>query len=86
MREHVSLGGFATFVNCLAVSPTTPAKGFDEFVQWVRSHPGKANIGVLSDCGHGGMVARAHQWLCTWLRAFTAVLNRLHESMSALPP
>ena len=53
MREHVSLGGFATFVNCLAVSPTTPAKGCDEFVQWVRSHPGKANNGVLSDCGHG---------------------------------
>ena len=44
--DFVSLGGFATFVNCLAVSPATPAKGFDEFVQWMRAHPGKANIGV----------------------------------------
>jgi tripartite-type tricarboxylate transporter receptor subunit TctC len=44
--DFVSLGGFATFVNCLAVSPGTPAKTFDEFVQWMRAHPGKANIGV----------------------------------------
>ena len=44
--DFVNLGGFATFVNCLAVSAGTPVKNFDEFVQWMRAHPGKANVGV----------------------------------------
>jgi tripartite-type tricarboxylate transporter receptor subunit TctC len=44
--DFVGVGGFATFVNCLAVSPGTPVKNFAEFVDWLRANPGKANVGV----------------------------------------
>nr|WP_236904159.1 Bug family tripartite tricarboxylate transporter substrate binding protein [Comamonas serinivorans] len=44
--DFINLGGFASFVNGLAVSPGTPAKTFDEFVAWMRAHPGRGNIGV----------------------------------------
>ena len=44
--DFVNVGGFATFVNCLAVSPGTPVKTYAEFVEWMRVHPGKGNVGV----------------------------------------
>lgn len=46
-RDFVAVGGFATFVNALAVSGGTPAKSLDEYVAWVRSQgAGKGTVGV----------------------------------------
>ncbi|MBS0509369.1 MAG: Bug family tripartite tricarboxylate transporter substrate binding protein [Proteobacteria bacterium] len=46
-RDFVAVGGFATFVNCLAVPTGTPAASFAEFVQWVRQHKGgKSAVGI----------------------------------------
>ncbi|QTD44907.1 Bug family tripartite tricarboxylate transporter substrate binding protein [Ottowia testudinis] len=45
--DFVPLGGFATFVNGLAVSPGTPAKSVAEYVQWVKSQGGgKSAVGI----------------------------------------
>ena len=46
-RDFVAVGGFATFVNALAVSGGTPAKSLDAYVAWVRSTAaGKGTVGV----------------------------------------
>ena len=45
-EDFVPLGGFATFVNGLAVSPGTPAKSVAEYVQWVKSQGGKSAVGI----------------------------------------
>lgn len=45
-RDFVAVGGFATFVNALAVSGGTPARSLREFTQWVRSQGGKAAVGI----------------------------------------
>ena len=46
-RDFVAAGGFATFVNCLAVSPGTPAASFAEYVDWVRRQQGgKSAVGI----------------------------------------
>lgn len=46
-RDFVSAGGFATFVNGLAVSPGTPATTFQEFVDWVKTRQGgKSAVGI----------------------------------------
>ncbi len=46
-RDFVAAGGFATFVNGLAVSPGTPAKGFQEYVDWVkRQQGGRSAVGI----------------------------------------
>ncbi|OGA99726.1 MAG: Twin-arginine translocation pathway signal [Burkholderiales bacterium RIFCSPHIGHO2_12_FULL_61_11] len=46
-RDFVAVGGFATFVNALAVSGGTPAKSMSEYVAWVRSQgAGKGTVGV----------------------------------------
>ena len=46
-RDFVAVGGFATFVNALAVSGGTPAKSMTEYVAWVRSQgAGKSTVGV----------------------------------------
>ena len=46
-RDFVAAGGFATFVNALAVSGGTPAASFDAFVQWVQQHKaGKSAVGI----------------------------------------
>ena len=46
-RDFVSVAGFATFVNALAVSGGTPAKSMNEYVAWVRSQgAGKGTVGV----------------------------------------
>jgi tripartite-type tricarboxylate transporter receptor subunit TctC len=45
-RDFVAVAGFATFVNCLAVSGGTPAKSVPEYVAWVRQQGGKGNIGI----------------------------------------
>ena len=44
--DFTPLGGFATFVNGLALSPGTPAKSVPEFVEWVKSRGGKSAIGI----------------------------------------
>ena len=44
--DFVSLGGFATFVNGLAVSPGTPARTLAEYVQWVKGQGGKSSVGI----------------------------------------
>lgn len=46
-KDFVPAAGFATFVNAFAVSGGTPAKGFNEYVAWVRSAGGgKGAVGV----------------------------------------
>jgi tripartite-type tricarboxylate transporter receptor subunit TctC len=46
-RDFVSVAGFATFVNVLAVSGGTPAKSMNEYVAWVRGQgAGKGTVGV----------------------------------------
>jgi tripartite-type tricarboxylate transporter receptor subunit TctC len=46
-RDFVAVGGFATFVNALAVSGGTPAKSMTEYVAWVRTQgAGKGTVGV----------------------------------------
>ena len=45
-EDFTPLGGFATFVNGLAVSPGTPAKSLAEYVQWVKSQGGKSAVGI----------------------------------------
>ena len=45
-EDFVPLGGFATFVNGLAVSPGTPARSMAEYVQWVKSRGGKSAVGI----------------------------------------
>ena len=44
--DFTPLGGFATFVNGLALSPGTPARSVPEFVDWVKSRGGKSAIGI----------------------------------------
>ncbi len=46
-RDFMAVGGFATFVNALAVSGGTPAKSMDEYVAWVQKQgAGKGTVGV----------------------------------------
>ena len=46
-RDFVSVAGFATFVNALAVSGGTPVKSMNEYLAWVRSQgAGKGTVGV----------------------------------------
>lgn len=45
-RDFVPVAGFATFVNAFAVAGGTPAKGFNEYVDWVRREGGKSAVGV----------------------------------------
>lgn len=46
-RDFVAVGGFATFVNGLAVSGGTPAKNMDEYLEWVRTQgKGQGTVGV----------------------------------------
>ena len=44
--DFVTLGGFATFVNGLAVSPGTPVKSMAEYVAWVKAQGGKSSVGI----------------------------------------
>lgn len=46
-EDFVALGGFATFVNGLAVSAATPANTLSEYVDWVRGKQGgKSAVGI----------------------------------------
>lgn len=46
-HDFVPVGGFATFVNAFAVSGGTPATGFGDYVQWVRTQGGgKGAVGI----------------------------------------
>ena len=46
-RDFVAVGGFATFVNALALSGGTPAKSVTEYVNWVHTQgAGKGTVGV----------------------------------------
>lgn len=46
-QDFVAVGGFATFVNALAVSGGTPARSMDEYVAWIRTQGGgKGTVGV----------------------------------------
>jgi tripartite-type tricarboxylate transporter receptor subunit TctC len=45
--DFVPVVGIATFANGLALSGGTPAKSFNEYIQWVRTQGnGKGNVGV----------------------------------------
>ncbi len=45
--DFVPVAGFATFANVLAVSGGTPAKSFNEYLNWVKTQKGgKETIGV----------------------------------------
>ncbi len=46
-KDFVPVAGFATFVNALALSGGTPAKGVNDYVAWVKSQgAGKGTMGV----------------------------------------
>jgi tripartite-type tricarboxylate transporter receptor subunit TctC len=45
-QDFVAVAGFATFVNALALSPGTRAKGFDDYVAWVKRQGGKSAVGI----------------------------------------
>ena len=45
-QDFVPVAGFATFVNAFAVSSGTPAKSFNEYVDWVRREGGKSAVGI----------------------------------------
>ena len=46
-KDFVPVAGFATFVNAFAISGGTPAKGFNDYVAWVKSAGGgKGAVGV----------------------------------------
>jgi tripartite-type tricarboxylate transporter receptor subunit TctC len=45
-QDFVPVAGFATFVNAFALSPGTPAKGFDDYVAWVKRQGGKSAVGI----------------------------------------
>jgi tripartite-type tricarboxylate transporter receptor subunit TctC len=46
-RDFAAVGGFATFVNALALSGGTPAKSLPDYVNWVRTQgSGKGTVGV----------------------------------------
>lgn len=46
-KDFVPVAGFATFVNAFAVSGGTPAKGFNDYVGWVKgAGGGKGAVGV----------------------------------------
>ncbi|MDO5623866.1 MAG: Bug family tripartite tricarboxylate transporter substrate binding protein [Pseudomonadota bacterium] len=44
--DFMPLGGIATFVNGLAVSPGTPARSMPEYLAWVKAQGGKSAIGI----------------------------------------
>jgi len=44
-QDFVSVAGFATFVNCFAVSGGTPVKTFAEYLKWVQDGGDKAGKG-----------------------------------------
>ena len=45
-KDFVAVAGFATFVNALAVSGSTPAKSVNEYVAWAKTQGNKGNVGV----------------------------------------
>ncbi|SEQ70750.1 Bug family tripartite tricarboxylate transporter substrate binding protein [Giesbergeria anulus] len=46
-QDFVPVAGFATFVNAFAVSAGTPAKGFKDYVEWVKTQgAGKGAVGI----------------------------------------
>ena len=45
-QDFVPVGGFASFVNGLAVSGGTPAKTFAEYLAWVRAQGGRSAVGI----------------------------------------
>ena len=45
-KDFAPVAGFATFVNAYAVSGSTPAKTFSEYVAWVKTQGGKGAVGI----------------------------------------
>ena len=45
-KDFVPAGGFATFVNALAVSGGNPAKSFPDYVAWVKTQGSKGAVGI----------------------------------------
>ena len=45
-NDFVPVAGFATFVNAWAVSGGTPAKGFNDYVAWVKQQGNKGSVGI----------------------------------------
>ena len=45
-HDFVPVAGFATFVNAWAVSGGTPAKGFNDYVAWVKQQGNKGGVGI----------------------------------------
>lgn len=46
-QDFVPVAGFATFVNAFAVSGATPAKGFKDYVEWIKTQgAGKGAVGI----------------------------------------
>lgn len=53
MRDFVHISQLAAGPNVLVVNPTFPAKTFQEFVAYVKKHPGKVDYGqVTASSGH----------------------------------
>ncbi len=45
-KDFVPVVGFASFVNAFAVSGGTPARGFNDYLAWLRGQGGKGAVGV----------------------------------------
>jgi tripartite-type tricarboxylate transporter receptor subunit TctC len=45
-RDFVPVAGIASFVNAFAVSAGTPARRFEDYIQWVRAQGGKSAVGI----------------------------------------
>lgn len=45
-HDFVAVAGLATFVNAFAVSGANPARGFNDYVSWVRAQAGKSVVGI----------------------------------------
>lgn len=44
--DFIPVAGLATFVNAFAVSGANPAKGFNEYLAWVREQSGRSVVGI----------------------------------------
>jgi tripartite-type tricarboxylate transporter receptor subunit TctC len=45
-KDFVPVAGFASFVNAVALSGGTPAKGMTDYVAWVKAQGSKGTVGV----------------------------------------
>lgn len=47
-KDFVPVAGFASFVNAFALSASTPARSFAEYVAWIKRNGGKGSVGIAA--------------------------------------